>query len=130
MTTQRKQMQVYVIDDEASLRRALLRLMSAAGYKASAYANADEFLANPIDTDSACVIADVHTGGTNSLDLPDCLKKRGMDVPVIFITAYDNAETRDQVKKKGAAGYFRKPIDDQALIDAIRWAVDDQPHKH
>lgn len=123
MAAPRKQIQVYVIDDEKSLQRALLRLLKAANIKASAYACVDEFLAASVKCDSACIVADVHIKGTNSLDLPRRLEKRGLNIPVIFITAYDTAETREQIKQIGAAGYFRKPVDDQALIDAIHWAV-------
>jgi FixJ family two-component response regulator len=125
MTAPRKQIQVYVIDDEESLQRALLRLLHAASFRASAYACVDEFLAASVECDSACIVADVHTKGTNSLDLPLRLERRGLIIPVIFITAYDTPETREQVKRIGAAGYFRKPIDDQALIDAIHWACDE-----
>jgi FixJ family two-component response regulator len=128
MTTPRKQTQVFVIDDEESLQRALLRLLNAANFKASAFACVDEFLAASVDYSSACIIADVHTKGTNSLDLPLRLEKRGLNIPVIFITAYDTPETREQVKKIGAAGYFRKPVDDQALIDAIHWAVNNDQY--
>jgi FixJ family two-component response regulator len=128
MTVPRKQIQVYVIDDEESLQRALLRLLNAANFKTSAYACADEFLAASVEYDSACIVADVHTKGTNSLDLPLRLEKRGIKIPVIFITAYDTHETREQIKKIGAAGYFRKPVDDQALIDAIHWAVSNGQH--
>jgi len=118
---------VYLLDDEESLQRALLRLMRSAGFKASAYGCVDDFLATDIDKDAACVIADVHMAGENSLNLPDQLKQRNVELPVIFITAYDSAVTRDKVRRKGAAGYFRKPVDDQALIDAVRWAVREQP---
>ena len=124
MAAPRKHLQVYVIDDEESLQRAFLRLLKAADIKASAYSCVDEFLAASLEYDSACIVADVHIKGTNSLDLPRRLEKRGLKIPVIFITAYDTAETREQVKQIGAAGYFRKPVDDQALIDAIHWAVD------
>jgi FixJ family two-component response regulator len=128
MTVPRKQIQVHVIDDEESLRRALLRLLRVANFKASAYNSVDEFLATSVECDLACIVADVHLKGTNSLDLPLRLEQRGLNIPVIFITAYDSSETREQIKKMGAAGYFRKPVDDQALIDAIHWAVGDGQH--
>lgn len=124
MTVPHKQIQVYVIDDEESLQRALVRLLRVADFVTSAYSSVDEFLAASIKSDLACVVADVHTEGMNSLDLPLHLEKRGLDIPVIFITAYDTSETREKIKQIGAAGYFRKPVDDQALIDAIHWAVE------
>ena len=114
---------VYVIDDQTSLQRALLRLMRSAGFAAQAFSSADDFLAADVDTASACIVADVQTGGSNSLGLPDELKRRGNITPIIFITAYDSAEIRERVRRLGAAGYYRKPIDDQALIDAINWAM-------
>lgn len=118
---------VYLIDDEISLQRALCRLMRSAGFDAASYANIDDFLATDIKSESACVVVDVHMPGTNSLDLPAELRERGITLPVIYITAHDNAETRTKVRHGGAAGYFRKPVDDQALIDAINWAVSDSP---
>ncbi len=121
MNATREQLQVYVIDDEESSRRALVRLLLAAGFKASAYSCADEFLATSIECNSACIVADVFTKGMNSLELPLRLKELGLIIPVIYITAYDTPETREQVKRMGASGYFRKPVDDQALIDAIHW---------
>lgn len=124
MTAPRKPIQVYVIDDEVSLQRALRRLLMAANFEASTFASVDEFLAASVKNDSACIVADVHTEGKSSLDLPLDLEKRGLDIPVIFITAFDTHKTREQVKQIGAAGYFRKPVDDQALIDAIHWAVE------
>lgn len=125
MPAPREQIQVYIIDDEESLQRALLRLLHAAGFKASAYSCVDDFLATSVECASACIVADVHTKGTNSLDLPLRLQQRGLNIPVIFITAYDTPETREQIKQLGAAGYFRKPVDDQALIDAIYWACNE-----
>ena len=117
---------VYVIDDEPSVRRAMLRLMRSAGLNASAFSSVDEFLAVDINANDACVIADVHMAGTDPLDLPSLLETKGISPPVIFITANDTPETRRRVRKAGAAGYFRKPVDGQALIDLIHWALSEQ----
>jgi len=66
----------------------------------------------------------------SGLELQEVLLARGSQLPVIFITGFDSPETRDQARKAGAAGYFRKPIDDQALLDSIQWALTKQTYKH
>ncbi len=118
---------VCVIDDEPSVQRSMLRLMRSAGLNASAFSSVDEFLAVDISADDTCVVADVHMSGIDPLDLPSLLEKKGISPPVIFITANDTPETRVRVRKAGAAGYFRKPVDGQALIDLIHWALSEQP---
>ncbi len=114
---------VYVIDDEPSVQRAMLRLMRSVGLNASAFSSVDEFLAVDISADNTCVVADVHMSGIDPLDLPSLLENKGVSPPVIFITGFDTPETRSRVRKAGAAGYFRKPIDSQALIDLIHRAL-------
>ena len=114
---------VYIIDDDSSVQRALLRLMRSAGLNANAFTSVDDFLALDISPNDACVVADVHMSGIDPLELPSLLEKKGLSPPVIFITASDTPETRSRVRKAGAAGYFRKPIDSQALIDLIHWAL-------
>ena len=118
---------VYVIDDDSSVQRAMLRLMRSAGLNANSYSSVDEFLAVDISADNTCVVADVHMSGIDPLELPLLLEKKGMSPPVIFITANDTPETRSRVRKAGAAGYFRKPVDSQALIDLIHWALSEHP---
>ncbi len=75
---------------------------------------------------NACVISDVQMPGTSGLDLPVLLARAGRRVPVIFVTAHDTPETRDRAQSAGAVAYFRKPVDDQALLDAVAWAVSGQ----
>jgi len=69
------------------------------------------------------MIVDIRLEGKSGLELQKDLRATGSDLPMIFITGYDTQETRNQAKKSGAAGYFRKPIDDQALLDSIQWAL-------
>ena len=75
---------------------------------------------------NACVVSDVRLPGKSGLELPVLLGRSGHHLPVIFVTAHDSAETRDLAQRLGAASYFRKPVDDQALLDAISWAVSAQ----
>ena len=114
---------VYVIDDDASVRTALQRLIRSAGLEAAVFGSVAEFLAGDPPVPQACIVADVRMPGPSGLDLPALLARRGWRFPVIFVTAYDTAEARRLAREAGAVGYFRKPVDDQALLDAIQWAL-------
>jgi FixJ family two-component response regulator len=66
--------------------------------------------------------------GVSGLELPALLASAGRRLPVILVTAHDTEETRDIAQRAGAAAYFRKPVDDQALLDAIAWTLIHEPH--
>jgi len=121
--------EIYIVDDDDSVRRAMKRLIRSAGMGARTFASAQEFLAFESVDPNACMIVDIKLQGMSGLELYDKLRARGYDLPVIFITGFDTPETRDQAKKAGASGYFRKPIDDQALLDSIEWALAKRPNK-
>jgi two-component system response regulator TtrR len=87
------------------------------------FESAREFLDSEFRNHDVCMIVDIKLQGMSGLELQDALRAKGFDLPVIFITGFDSPETRDQAKNAGAAGYFRKPIDDQALLDTIQWAL-------
>lgn len=114
---------VYIIDDDVSVRKALSRLLRSAGLHTTALASSDELAYIEKIPEKACVIADVRTWGNSGLRLPDALVKSGRHLPVIFVTAQDTEQVRSEAKQSGAAGYFRKPVDAQALLDAIEWAL-------
>lgn len=114
---------VHIVDDDDSTRRALARLMRSAGMHGIAYASVAEFLESDFEQSEACIVADVHMPEDNSLSLPERLQESGVDIPVIFITGDYSAETRERIRKAGGRAYFGKPVDDQALLDMIRWAV-------
>ena len=119
---------VLIVDDDSAVRTALSRLIRAAGLRCVAYAGIDELLeqvGNPINT---CIVADIRFPGTSGLALPARLAERGLKLPVIFVTAQDNEAMRAEAKKVGAAGYFRKPVDDHALLDTIEWVLRDNGH--
>lgn len=83
----------------------------------------EEFLNARVTDANSCIVSDVMMHGTSGLELPDKLAHSGRQIPVIFITAHDNKELRDQAQQLGAVALFRKPVDGQALLDAIAWAV-------
>jgi FixJ family two-component response regulator len=111
---------VSIVDDDPSVRRALERLVEAAGYAVETFASAEEFLDSTSSGPIACLILDVHLNGMNGLELQERLVARGSAVPVIFITAHDDAPTRERIDRSGAAAFLAKPFDRQALIGAIR----------
>src|SRR5829696_4023750 len=118
--------QVYIVDDEPSICTAYARLMRSAKMQPRTFASVKDFVGADFTDENACVVSDVQFPGESGLALPGLLERAGHDLPVIFVTAHDSAETRDLAQRHGAAAYFRKPVDDQALLDAIRWAVSGQ----
>jgi FixJ family two-component response regulator len=115
--------QVYIVDDEPSICTALARLFRSARMQPRTFASVEDFLRTEVSDENACVISDIQFPGTSGLDLPVLLARAGRQLPVIFVTAHDTPETRDRAQRSGAAAYFRKPVDDQALLDAIAWAL-------
>lgn len=115
--------QVYIVDDEPSICTALARLVRSARMQPRTFASVEDFMHSSVSDENACVVSDVQFPGASGLDLPVMLARAGRHLPVIFVTAHDTPETRDRAQRIGAAAYFRKPVDDQALLDAIAWAL-------
>jgi FixJ family two-component response regulator len=114
---------VYLIDDDESVRRALQRLLRSAGLDVRAFASAEEFLESGNLDQRACIVLDIQMRGLTGFDLQEKLASKGIRIPTITVSALDDAETRERARKLGAAAFFRKPVDGQALIDAIHWAM-------
>lgn len=117
------QIQVYIVDDESSVCTALARLVRSAKMRPRTFQSVEEFMGSDFEEKNACVVCDVRLPATSGLEVPALLARAGYRLPVIFVTAHDTPEMREQARRYGAAGYFRKPVDDQALLDAIVWAV-------
>ena len=109
---------IAIVDNDASVRRALHRLVQSAGYQVETFASAPEFLEWLPRGRAACLFLDVHMSEMSGFDLQERLT-----VPIIFITAHDDARTRERIKKSGAAGHLWKPVDEQAVLEAIRRTV-------
>lgn len=118
---------IYIVDDDLSVRRAMKRLFSSIGIDAQTFASGQEFLESGYRDQNACLIVDVKMPVMSGLELQKKLISTGTKMPVVFITAFDTEEIRGRAKSAGAAGYFRKPVDDQALLDSIRWALSNNP---
>ncbi len=114
---------LYIVDDEPSVRNAFARLARSARMKAWTFGSVDEFLQANTPDKSACIICDIRMPGRSGLELPQLLAQAGRSLPIIFVTAHDTTEARQMAQQVGAAGFFHKPVDDQALLDAIAWAL-------
>lgn len=117
------QVQIYIIDDESSVSDAYARLVRSAKMQPRTFSSVDEFMGTTLSDDNACIISDVRMPGTSGIELPSLLARAGRKLPVILVTAHDTPEARDSARRIGAAAYFRKPVDDQALLDAIGWVM-------
>src|SRR5262245_14765318 len=114
---------ISIVDDDRSVRRAVRRLLKSAGYAVETFASAPEFLDSAPVGRTACLVLDIHLDGMTGFDLQERLAAERAPIPVIFVTAHDDAETRDRVRQSGAAAYLSKPFDKRALLDAIGRAV-------
>jgi len=110
---------VFIVDDDESVRRAMARLMKAARFQVVCVSGIEELLGLDLPAGDAAMVIDMRTARRYSATLPEPLHTRNMPLPVIYLTDYDTDWTRREAKRMGAAGYFRKPVDDQALVDAI-----------
>ena len=104
-----------IVDDDPSVRRSLVRVVTSAGYEAVAFASAPEFLAWLSVGRAACLVLDIHMGGTSGFELQERLS-----VPVIFMTAHDDASIRARIEKPMAAAHLIKPFDAATLLGVIR----------
>lgn len=114
---------IYVIEDDESVRQATARLLRSAGLPVEPFASAEAFLRSVSPAAHDCLLVDIHLPGVSGLELHRQLKQGGCRAPVIFITALDDDLKRSEASSAGAAGYFQKPFDDQALLDAIQFAL-------
>ena len=111
---------IAVVDDDASVRRAVGRLLRAVGMDANTYSSGEEFLQS-LDGAAGprpdCVILDVQMPGLTGLDVQQRLAGA---LPIIFVTAYDEPSARQQALAAGAAAFLRKPFNDQLLLETLR----------
>ena len=113
---------VYLIDDDASVRKSVARLLRIAAYQVEAYSSADEFLETCRMAEHGCIVLDLRMPGLSGEGLQDRLRTMKEALPVIIITGHGDVQIRDSMIKKGAVAFLTKPFDDQELLDAIEAA--------
>lgn len=114
---------ISIIDDDASLRTALVGLVRSLGYRAESYESAESFLNAPASSGSACIVTDIQMPGLSGIDLKDQLVARGIAAPVIMITARAEAALHEKAKASGALCVLQKPFAAEALIGCLERAL-------
>ena len=115
---------VFVVDDDASVRKSLARLIKTAGYEAEVFASVAEFLARRPYDGPCCLVLDVRMPGLTGLDLQEALRAAGQRLSIVFITGYRDVPVSVKAMKGGAVDFLTKPVDEGVLLGAIRQAVD------
>jgi len=118
-----RQNTVFLVDDDASVRRGLERLIRAAGYTVEAFASADEFLARLPLQGVGCAILDVQMPGVSGPLLHERLVELGVGIPVLFLTAHGDVPTSVSAIKRGALDFLMKPVDGDVLLAAVGQAM-------
>ena len=113
---------VIIVEDDQSMSQALERLLRIAGYTARSFPSAEELLEADAAADAACLILDVQLPGMTGFELREQLARRGHTPPVIFITAYDEPESRLEADRASAVAYFTKPFAGRDLLEAVQRA--------
>jgi len=121
--TKSKTHTVYIVDDDDSVRRALGRLFRSEHLTSESFASGETFLAGLPAEAQGCVVMDIRMPGLTGHDVQEKLRGGGHAIPVIALSAQDNEDARNRARELGAVAFFRKPVDDQALLDAIHWAM-------
>ena len=114
---------VYIVEDDDAVREGFKRFLRSAGLEVRAYDCPERFLAEVEDLPGACVLLDITMPRITGPEVQARLRDRRIALPVISISARDDAETRASARDLGARMFLRKPVDDQALLDAIAWVV-------
>ena len=115
---------VFIVDDDISVRESLETLIGFAGWQVETFVSAEEFLARPRTVVPSCLVLDVSLPDINGLELQKLIAPDRIDMPIIFITGHGDIPMTVQAMKAGAVEFLTKPIDDDALLSAIRHAIE------
>ena len=114
---------VFIVDDDASVRKSLARLVRAAGFDVETFASARDFLARPRYDGPSCLVLDVRMPGLTGLDLQEALATARQHLPIVFISGHPDVWAQVKAMRGGAIDFLGKPVNDQDLLDAIERAV-------
>lgn len=114
---------VFIVDDDASVRKALGRLVRSAGYSVELFGAATEYLSRPVPERPACLVLDIRMPGMTGVELQRTIEGTRMSLPIVFITGHGDEAIREQTLAAGAVDVLYKPVDDHVLISAIEQAL-------
>ena len=115
---------VFVIDDDLSVREALRSLIRSTGLECETFESADELLRQPLPNGPACLILDVQLSESSGLDVAPELRRAGIDMPIVFITAYGTIPMSVRAMKAGAVEFLTKPFSESELLGAVEQALE------
>jgi FixJ family two-component response regulator len=118
---------VVVVEDDPGSQKTLARVLRAGGYEAAVYASAEEFLSSPPQSSPIGLLLDVNLSGMSGLDLQRRLRNEGSAIPVIIITAFDDARSRELAERVGCVAYLRKPCEAETILALLRRLAHDEP---
>lgn len=121
-------MKVLVVEDDASMRRAIRRLMIAARHDCIAFGTAEAMLQSGEATSADCIVSDVHLPAMSGLELVEALRRLHLEVPIILITAFDSPGLRLEAQRRGAQAYLVKPFGGPELLEAIGQVMPEARH--
>jgi FixJ family two-component response regulator len=120
---------VVAVDDDFRVRESLESLVESAGYEPVVFSSAEDFLQSGTLTAATCVITDVRMPGMDGIELQRRIRLVRPELPVIFISAHNNTETRQKALDEGAVNFLYKPFNATELLAAIQAALDNSPEK-
>jgi FixJ family two-component response regulator len=123
MATVSEEKMVTVIEDDDSYRKAVQRLLKAAGFRVQSFASAEDFLSSGQQQATGCLIADIRMPGMSGLELQSKLNSDHCPIPTIFITAHGDEKMRLQAMRSGAVKFLMKPFDGDSLLEGVRVAL-------
>jgi FixJ family two-component response regulator len=115
---------VFVVDDDAAVRRSLENLFRSVGLRVEAFASAQEFLRSKLLNVPGCLVLDVRLPGLSGLDLQKRMAEANLNIPIVFLTGHGDILMTVQAMKAGAVEFLTKPVRDQDLLDAIQEALE------
>jgi RNA polymerase sigma factor (sigma-70 family) len=114
---------VFIVDDDASVRKSLERLVRSVGLQGKTFASAPEFLQCPAPDGPSCLVLDVRMPEVSGLALQETLAATGHSIPIVFITGHGDISMSVRAMKAGAVDFLPKPFNDQDLLDAVQAAI-------
>lgn len=114
---------IHIVDDDESFQTAMSRLLRAAGYETRIYTHANDFLLAPFDEAPGCLLLDIRMPGLNGLDLQEAVAARTEPLPIIFLSGFGDVPTTVRAIKAGAVDFLTKPVQREALLNAVQNAL-------
>jgi len=114
---------IHVVDDDPSMRTALLLLLGEVGFEVRGYSSTGEFLLQPLPDRPGCLLLDVRLPGPSGLELQAALQRQGIMLPIVFLTGHGNVDSSVRAMKAGAVDFLTKPVKRDILLDAVQRAL-------